>query len=654
MRFTLLTIGILFTMFQTMAQPVKPLIYPVYSGADLGLNYSSSSSSFRVWSPNAEAIELLFYKDGDASPSFRTINMDRSKDGTWFSQVTEDLNGIYYCFRAKFKGKWNNPVPDPYAKAVGVNGKRAMVMDLKNSNPAGWQNDQINQIPLEPTDAIIYELHIRDASISPNSGIKNKGKYLGLAELGTKSPEGELTGLSHIKELGITHVHLLPFFDYNSVDERKGAPVQYNWGYDPLNYNAPEGSYSTDAYTPLTRIRELKQMIMAFHNQGIKVVFDAVYNHTGLTEHSYFNELVPGYYYRHKADGSLSDATACGNETASEKPMMRKFMIESLKYWVKEFHIDGFRFDLMGVHDLETMNLISKELHELNPGILLYGEGWTAGSSPLPDSQRALKKNVSDLHGIAVFSDDIRDGIKGSVFDIKDRGFATGKPGMEETVKFGIVAALPHPQIDYNQVNYSKKPYATEPSQVVTYAECHDNNTLWDKIELSCPDVDKGEREKMHKLALTIVLTSQGIPFLHAGTEFFRTKFGVENSYKSPDSINQINWSEKSIHKDLFNYIQQLINLRKAHPALRMHDAKLILTNIHFSENLPSNVIAYQIDANGTGDKWKGFYIALNGSEANQSIPLPDGTWKNALDNGKTYSKEIHLDTFSSLILYQE
>lgn len=654
MRFTLITIATLLTMVHTMAQPVKPEIYPVYNGTDLGLSYSQSSSSFRIWSPNAEAIELLFYKDGDQSPAFRTINMERSKDGTWFAQVSEDLNGVFYCFRAKFKGKWNNPVPDPYAKAVGVNGKRAMVMDIKSTNPTGWNNDRINETPMQPTDAIIYELHIRDASIAKSSGIKNKGKYLGLAETGTKSPEGELTGLSHIKELGVTHVHLLPFFDYNSVDERKGAAVQYNWGYDPLNYNAPEGSYSTDPYNPFTRIIELKQMIMAFHNQGIKVVFDAVYNHTGLTEHSNFNELVPGYYYRHKADGSFSDATACGNETASEKPMMRKFMIESVKYWAKEFHIDGFRFDLMGVHDIETMNLISKELHKINPGILLYGEGWAAGSSPLPDSVRALKKNAFELDHVAVFSDDIRDGIKGSVFDIKDRGFATGKPGMEESVKFGIVAALPHPQINYALVNYSKKPYAAEPGQVVTYTECHDNNTLWDKIELSCPDASVDDREKMHKLALTIVLTSQGIPFLHAGTEFFRTKFGVENSYKSPDSINEINWSEKSKHKDAFNYIQQLISLRKAHPALRMADAKLIAENIRFENNLPSNVIAYIIDAENTGDKWKAFFIILNGSETNQNITLRGGGWKDALSNGKAYSGEIRVDPFSSIILYRE
>lgn len=654
MRFTLLSFVTLLLMFQTMAQPVKPEIYPVYQGTDLGLSYSPASSSFRVWSPKAEAMELLLYKDGDESPASRTLNMERSYDGTWFTQVSEDLNGTFYCFRAKFKGKWNNAVPDPYAKAVGVNGKRAMVMDLKTTDPIGWKEDQINQIPLQPTDAIIYELHIRDASISPNSGIKNKGKYLGLAEIGTKSPEGELTGLSHIKELGVTHVHLLPFFDYNSVDESKLNMPQYNWGYDPLNYNAPEGSYSTNPYTPTTRIKELKQMILAFHQQGLKVVFDAVYNHTGLTGHSNFNELVPGYFYRHKADGSFSDATACGNETASEKPMMRKFMIESLKYWAREFHIDGFRFDLMGVHDIETMNLISKELHTINPGILLYGEGWTAGSSPLPDSLRALKMNASHLNGIAVFSDDIRDGIKGSVFEITDRGFATGKPGTEESVKFGIVAALPHPQVDYSKVNYSKKPYAAEPAQVVTYTECHDNNTLWDKIALSCPDESLGEREKMHKLALTIVLTSQGIPFLHAGTEFFRTKFDVENSYKSPDSINQINWSEKSIHKDLFQYIQQLITLRKAHPALRINEAKLIYNNIHFTENLPPNVIAYQIEGSNTGDKWRNFYIILNGSNQTQTLSLPDGIWKNAMYNGEEYSKELKLESYSSQILYQE
>lgn len=654
MRFTLISLLTLMMMIDTIAQPLSSTVYPAYMGKDLGLTYSKASSSFRVWSPKAEAMELLFYKKGDEGDAYRHIPMERSTGGTWFIQANGDLKGIFYCFRAKFDGKWNNAVPDPYAKAVGVNGKRAMVADLKDSNPTGWSNDFINHQALKPTDAIIYELHIRDASIAANSGIRHKGKYLGLAEAGTKSPEGESTGLSHLKELGVTHVHLLPFFDYNSVDESKLNEPQYNWGYDPLNYNAPEGSYSTDPYSPLTRIRELKQMVMAFHKQGIKVVFDAVYNHTGITEASNFNQLVPGYYYRHKEDGSFSDATACGNETASEKPMMRKFMIESLKYWVQEFHIDGFRFDLMGVHDIETMNMISKELHKINPGILLYGEGWTAGGSPFPDSLRALKRNAHELDRIAVFSDDIRDGIKGSVFDINDRGFATGKTGTEESVKFGIAAALQHPQVDCEKVNYSKQPYTKQPAQVVTYCECHDNNTLWDKIEASCPGASEEEKKKMHKLALTIVLTSQGIPFLHAGTEFYRSKQGVENSYKSPDSINEIDWSLKAKNKEMVQYVEQLIKLRKAHPALRMSEAKDIQQHLHFIEHLPEGLIAYSINGEAVNDKWKNICIIFNGVNKEQSIKLPEGNWKSALNTNDEYSGQINLEGISSLILFKQ
>jgi len=641
-------------MIDTIAQPLPATVYPAYNGKDLGLTYSKASSSFRVWSPVAEAMDLLFYKQGDGTEPYRHIAMERSSGGTWFTQVNGDLKGVFYCFSAKINGKWNNPVPDPYAKAVGVNGKRAMVADLKDSNPTGWDSDQINQIEMKPTDAIIYELHIRDASIAANSGIRHKGKFLGLAELETQSPDGEYTGLSHLKELGITHVHLLPFYDYNSNDETKGDKAQYNWGYDPLNYNAPEGSYSTDPYHPLTRIRELKQMIMALHKQGIKVIFDAVYNHTGVTETSNFNQLVPGYYYRHKEDGSFSDATACGNETASEKPMMRKFMIESVKYWATEYHIDGFRFDLMGVHDIETMNLISKELHKINPGILLYGEGWTAGSSPLPDSLRALKKNVSELQHIAVFSDDIRDGIKGSVFETNDRGFVSGKPGTKESVMFGIVASIQHPQIDYNKVNYSKKPYATSPSQVITYCECHDNNTLWDKLELSFPDASPADREKMHKLALTIVLTSQGIPFLHAGTEFLRSKQGVENSYKSPDSINEIDWSLKSKHKEVVRYVEQLIQLRKSHPAFRMDNAKDVVSHLHFIDEMPENLIAYTINGSGLNDKWKNIFVAFNGSDIDRNLAIPSGKWKNALNEAAHYEHTAAIEPYGALILFQD
>lgn len=633
--------------------------YPVYYEKDLGLTYSKEFSIFKVWAPTAAAGELLFYKEGDGGKPFKTINLEKGIRGTWHSQVEGDLAGTFYTFRVNIDGKWSNEVPDPYAKTAGVNGKRGMVVDLKTTNPAGWDTDRspVFSSTNKATDAVIYELHIRDASIDENSGIKNKGKYLGLAEEGTKSKEGFATGLDHLKELGVTHIHLLPFFDYNSVDESKLGKQQYNWGYDPVNYNVPEGSYSTDPYNGATRINELKQLVTAFHKNGLSVVMDVVYNHVADAGSSNFNQLVPGYYFRHKKEGGFSNATACGNETASEMPMMRKFMLESLTYWVKEYHIDGFRFDLMGVHDIETMNIISDELHRIKPGILLYGEGWTAGASPLPDSLRALKKNAYKLRNIAVFSDDVRDGIKGSVFEIKDRGFASGKEGMEESVKFGIVAASNHPQVDLSKVNYSKKPYSKAPWNVITYCECHDNNTLWDKLSLSCPGATKEEVVKMQQLALTIVLTSQGIPFLHAGTEFLRNKKGVENSFNAGDSINKINWSLKAENNSTDQLVQNLIKLRKAHPAFRMTSNAAIKSNIHFDEDCPDGTIVYTINGAAVKDTWKTIFVAFNGSGEQQLIRMPAGKWSTATDTNaalKMVSGKLALDKYSALILYKE
>ena len=409
--------------------------------------------------------------------------MKKSKGGTWVAVLQGEQKGKFYTFRVQINNQWLNEVPDPYAKAVGVNGKRAMVIDQSDTNPDGWKDDKAPGLK-NATDAVIYELHIRDASIASNSGITNKGKFLGLTEKGTTNNDGLATGLDHLKELGVTHVHLLPFYDFLSVDETKLDQPQYNWGYEPLNYNVPEGSYATDPYDGATRIKEMKELVKSFHENGLSVVMDVVYNHTMLTEDSYFNQLVPGYYYRQTKEGKFSNATACGNETASERPMMRKFMIESLKYWVKEYHIDGFRFDLMGVHDIETMNIIAKELRRIKPDILLYGEGWTAGASPLPESKRALKRFAYKLDNIAVFSDDIRDGIKGSVFVNEEKGFASGRPGMEESIKFGIVASCKHPQVDYSQSQLFKSPLCHDPSNTITYAECHDNHVLWDKLAI--------------------------------------------------------------------------------------------------------------------------------------------------------------------------
>ncbi|CAN5558223.1 type I pullulanase [soil metagenome] len=630
--------------------------YPVYNGSDLGLTYTQQASTFKIWSPTATEAEILLFKDGSSGHAYKSIPLQKGEHGTWFKKLDGNLKGMFYAFRVNIKGNWSDEVIDPYAKADGTNGRRGVVADLTTTNPAGWAMDKSPAFSNHnlPTDAVIYELHIRDASISNNSGIVHKGKYAGLTETGT-SYKGVSTGLSHLKELGVTHIHLLPFFDYNSVDESKPGVAQYNWGYDPLNYNIPEGSYSSNPADGVTRIKELKELVAGFHKNGLRIVMDVVYNHTGQSQNSNFNQLVPGYYYRHKKDGSFSDATACGNETASEMPMMRKFMLESLVYWVKEYHIDGFRFDLMGVHDIETMNIISKELHKIKPDILLYGEGWTAGASPLSDSLRALKANAAALDKIAVFSDDVRDGLKGSVFEEKDNGFVSGKIANTESVKFGIVAACQHPQIDYSKVNYSKKPYAAAPGNVITYVECHDNNTLWDKLALSNPTASITDREQMQKLALTIVLTSQGIPFLHAGTEFFRSKKGVENSYNRPDSINEIDWSQKKKEAVFVKYVEHLIQIRKAHPAFRMSTTKQVADNIRFEENAPEGMIIYTINGTAMHDSWRKIYIAFNGKGQQQKITLPPGHWKNAMNSKGTFSQQaaVTLGKYAALILYQ-
>lgn len=647
----------LFTIVLAMHTKAQHDSYPTYTGTDLGLTFTPQQATFKIWAPTATKAQLKLYRQPTGGTATRTVDLKKSAQGTWTITLPGNYEGSYYVFCIEHNGQWLNEVPDPYAKATGTNGKRAMVADLKNTNPAGWGKDK-QPVLKNATDAIIYELHIRDASIAASSGITNKGKYSGLTETGTKNPAGQSTGLDHLKELGVTHIHLLPFFDYNSVDESDSIKPQYNWGYDPLNYNAPEGSYATNAVDGTIRIKELKQLVQAFHKKGLALVMDVVYNHTGVTKESNFNQLVPGYYYRYTKDGKLSDATACGNETASEKAMFRKFMIESVLYWAKEYHIDGFRFDLMGVHDIETMNLISAALHKLNPNILIYGEGWTAGACPLPDSVRALKHNAAKLKGIAVFSDDIRDGIKGSVFEAADRGFASGKPGMEESIKFGIVAATQHPQVKYNKVNYSKKAYAASPQNIISYAECHDNNTLWDKLAISAPKATIAQRTEMHKLALSIVLTSQGISFLHAGTEFLRSKYGIENSYNQPDSINAIDWNLKTQNEPVFNYVKQLIQLRKAHPAFRMVSTAQIKKNIRFLDT-PAGVIGYAINGAAVKDSWKQIQVWFNGTAAEKIIPAEKTKgFKIAVANNlfvtAAKADELIIKPYSCVLLYKQ
>lgn len=607
--------------------------YPVYDGTDLGLTYSRAASVFKVWSPMADSMLLRLYAEGIGGQVLQIIAMEKGDHGVWQTTVPGNLMNNYYSFQAKHQGVWKAEVTDPYAKAVGVNGLRGHIILQEQTLPKNWKYDM--RPPLENFNQIvIYELQVRDMTIHPSSGSGYPGEYFGLAESGTKSPEGQKTGLAHLRELGVTHVHLLPAFDHRSVDETQRHRPQYNWGYDPLNYNVPEGSYSSDPYDGTVRIAEFKQMVKVMHENGLRVVLDVVYNHTGQSEESIFNQLVPGYYYRQNAEGGFSNASACGNETASERYMFRKFMVESMRYWVEEYHIDGFRVDLMGIHDIETMNAVSAALHAIDPTIFIYGEGWKAGGSPLPDSLLALKHNVPQLKGIAAFSDEVRDAIKGHVFSPSESGFISGKAGLEESLKFGIVAATQHPQVDYSQVNYAKAPWATSPDQCIVYASCHDNHTLWDRLAISRPDASEADRIKMHKLAGSIVLTSQGVSFLHAGVDMLRTKDGVENSFESPDAINQIDWARKAKYRDVFDYYQALIAIRKAHPAFRMTTTADIQANLRFMDFKKPHLVGYTLNGAAVGDTWKRIAVVFNGGDKAQKVTLPDGQWTIVADDG--------------------
>lgn len=607
---------------------------PAYNGDDLELKVDNQGTHFTLWSPQAQAAQVLLYDTDRNTPSTATLEMTKSDNGTWRVSSPEKLYGKFYTFRIKHNGKWLDETPGVWAKAVGTNGRRAAIIDFSTTNPVGWENDKGPEVKYI-NDVIIYEMHHRDFSVHPSSGIVNKGKFIALTEQGTRSLLGDKTGIDHLKELGITHIHILPSYDYNSVDESQLPSNKYNWGYDPYNYNAPEGSYSTNPANPATRIIEMKQMVKALHDAGIGVIMDVVYNHTANNDDSNFSLTAPGYYYRHRPDGSYSDASGCGNETASERQQMRNYIINSVKYWAKEYHIDGFRFDLMAIHDTETMTQVAKALKEINPNIFVYGEGWTAGDSPLPVERRALKENVATMEGVAVFSDDIRDAIKGHYSNAADRGFATGKPGNEETVKIGIVASTAHPQVDYSKGNNSKFAYASSPTQIINYVSCHDDLTLTDKLHKSMEGATEDEMMRAARLAQTIVFTSQGTPFMFAGEEIFRDKKGVHNTYQSPDSVNAIDWSLKNKNAEQFNYYRELIKLRKAHPAFRMTTAQQIADHIVFDNVKADNLISYSIKDNANGDEWKEIKLVFNGSKEVQEVKIKKGEWIIIAHDGK-------------------
>lgn len=640
--------------------------YPTYSGNDLELLVDNSGTHFRLWSPKAQEARVNLYDNGHTGSPYQTLSMKADHaNGTWTASVPEKLYGKFYTFQIMADGKWKDETPGVWAKAVGVNGKRAAIIDLAKTDPEGWATDKGPAVK-NFSDVIVYEMHHRDMSMHPSSGIANKGKFLALTEEGTVSPLGEKTGIDHLKELGITHVHILPSYDYNSVDEMNLQNNTYNWGYDPQNYNAPEGSYSTNPSDPETRIREMKEMVKALHDAGIGVIMDVVYNHTAENDGSNFELTAPGYYHRHWDDGKYSDASGCGNETASDRQQMRDYIINSTKYWADEYHIDGFRFDLMAIHDTETMNEVAAELKKINPDIFVYGEGWTAGDSPLAVDRRALKENVSKMKDIAVFSDDLRDAVKGHYSNAEDRGFATGKPGNEETVKIGIVAATPHPQVDYKKGNNSKFPYAESPEMIVNYVSCHDDLSLTDKLHKSMAGEPEKNMLEAAKLAQTIVFTSQGTPFMFAGEEIFRDKKGVHNSYKSPDSINAIDWNNKTKYHDQFEYYKGLTALRKAHPAFRMTSADDIARHLVFdkidSAKTP-NLISYSLRDHANGDSWNEIKLVFNGASEPQTVNIKKGDWKIVAKDGKispaeglgtTKGGKITLAPYSALILARE
>lgn len=634
--------------------------YPIPEGKLVEMEYSPIETKFTLWTPTAEEVRVLLYDSGNEGSAYQTLSLEMGEDGIWNTSIKEDLKGKFYTFNVKVNGKWLGDTPGIMAKAVGVNGKRAAVIDLRSTDPEGWAND-VRPLLKDYADIIVYEMHHRDFSLDSVSGIRNKGKFLALTELGTTTSQGEKTGIDHLKELGVTHVHILPSYDYASVDESKPDKAQYNWGYDPQNYNVPDGSYSTDPYKPDVRIKEFKQMVQALHKAGIRVVLDVVYNHTFNTEESNFERTVPGYFYRQTKDGKPANGSGCGNETASDRAMMRKYMVESVLYWINEYHIDGFRFDLMGIHDIETMNEIRAAVDKIDPSIFIYGEGWAASAPQLDQEELAMKANIYKMPRIAAFSDEMRDGLRGGWDDDRKGAFLIGQPGHEMSIKFGLVGAVKHPQVINDSVNYSKEPWALQPTQMISYVSCHDDMCLADRLKATMPDATDEERASLHKLAETFVFTSQGVPFIFAGDEMMRDKKGIHNSYNSPDSINTIDWRNKTIHHDVFDYVRELITLRKNHPAFRMGDADKVRQYMEFLPVEGSNLVAFILKDNANGDSWKNIIVAFNSRKEPAKLSIPAGRYTIVCKDGKikqsgmgqVSGNEIIVPARSAMIIHQ-
>lgn len=593
-------------------------------------DYTPEQTTFRLFAPdNAKTVKLRIYKAGHKGRPERTVTMERTAADTWTATVTGNLMGRFYTFdtgRGECAGI--------FAKAVGVNGQRAAIIDMDKTDPAGW-NDDRRPVVKSPADLVIYEMHHRDYSIDASSGIANGGKFLALTD-----PKA----IAHLKELGVNAVHILPSFDYASVDETRLSTPQYNWGYDPVNYNVPDGSYSTDPYKPETRIREFKQMVQALHKAGIRVILDVVYNHTFNIDGSNFQRTYPDYFYRKTADGKYSDGSGCGNETASERDMMRRFMVESVLYWIDEYHIDGFRFDLMGCHDIETMNAIRKAVDEVDPTIFIYGEGWSAGSCALPTEQLGLKANMKAMPGIAAFSDELRDALRGPFSDDTKGAFLAGKPGEEESIKFGIAGAIEHPQVDMSKVNYSTEAWASKPTQMISYVSCHDDMCLTDRLRASIPGITTDELIRLDMLAQTAVLTSQGVPFILSGEEMLRDKKGVHNSYNSPDSINRLDWNNMERYPQVMDYYKNLTRLRRNHPAFRLGSADLVRRHLEFLPTQPG-LVAFRLKDYAGRDDWRNIIVILNAAKQQRKVTIPQGNYTIVCHEGKI--DENGLSTFS-------
>ncbi len=622
-----------------------------YTGDDLGATWTKEKTTFRVWAPTADAVKVNLYESGtpDTDDLVEQITMEQDVNGTWVASKEGDLNGVYYTYLVTVNGA-ENEACDPYARTTGVNGKRAMVIDLSSTNPEGWDEDTDPHAGNNITDDVIYELHIRDLAMDENSGIKNAGKFLGLTETGTTTPNGTPTGIDHIKDLGITHIHLLPVYDYASVDETALDKPQFNWGYDPENYNVPEGSYSTDPYHGEVRVKEMKQMVKSLHDNDLSVIMDVVYNHVYNAGTFNFNLIVPDYFSRVDENGTYSNGSGCGNDTASERSMVRKYIVDSVCYWADEYHIDGFRFDLVGLLDTDTINEIVEEVHKDHPNVIFYGEGWELDTTTTKDCTLATQKNSEETPDFAYFSDTIRDLLKGHVFDTSTIGYVSGETGDEEEVEKCFMGA---------------SDWCKSPTQTINYISCHDNMTLIDRITRSTTGTSREDRVKMNNLAAAIYLTAEGTPLMQAGEEFLRTKKNAsggfeENSYASSDSVNSLKWAtlEEEEYQNVYQYYKGLIAFRKDHPVLRLTDAKDVAAHVTPVEGLDANVTAFATTGGVNGETADNMYVIFNPNQEETKVTLPDGTWSVYINGEKAgteslgeVSGEATVDPISALVL---